>query len=282
MKKEIYNYLDYRAFLRDSVQELKGARRWNLRRFAKLAGVKAPGYLKMVTDGRRNLTVKTAEKFCRALDLKGREKKYFVTLVCYNQTTNPDRKNEYGNRLHKLRPRTDRYLVGKHQFRYFSRPHYVCIREMVTLKDFREDPKWIARRCFPPISPAEARTAIDVLLDLGFLARDENCRLIQKEDFVHTEDVNTQAFEAYHFHEAMIDLARHALTQLPQEERNYYALTVPMPQTLYKEVIQEFYAFRDRVLEKTAAAGGTGSDEVFQINFQLFPLTRKRKNGAKL
>lgn len=271
----LFEYLDYRHFLKEQIQFLKLTQGLSLRDFAKNAGIKAPGYLKMVIDGRRSLTEKTAGKFARALELKDREHDYFLTLVLYNQTENPNLKADLFDRLVSLKPRSEHFLMQKRHNRYFSHHHYVCIREMVTLKDFREDYKWIAHRCFPAISPQAAKAAIETLLELGLLKRDADGKLVQVENFIHTQDKNTEAIEAYHFHDAVIEKARHALTLLPQDERNYYALTMPMPQSLYDEIIRDFYEFRDKIVNKVNNCTEK-YDDVYQINFQLFPVTRKK------
>lgn len=273
---EVYGYSDYRQYLKDLTRRLKSEGRFNLRDFARRAGIKAPGYLKMVIDGRRSLKEKTVKKFCRALGLSGRSRDYFQELVAYNQTTNPDLKKACFDRLVTLRPRSSHHLLGKRQNRYFSRPHYVTIREMVALRDFREDPKWIARRCCPPISPKEAREAIGTLLTLGLIKRDRTGKLVQAGDFVRTQDRDTDIIETYHFHEAMLDRARHALGILKQDERHYYALTLPLTSKMFQEIINDFCRFRDQIMEKTAREVEK-PDEVYQINFQLFPATRKKE-----
>lgn len=275
----IYDYLDYRQFLKDLTAALKKAKKFNLRSFAKRANIQAPGYLKMVTDGRRNLSEDTAKKFCRALEIEAKEKTYFLTLVVYNQSNHPDEKKQAFDTLIALKPRSEHFLIEKKQNRYFSRHHYVCIREMVTLKDFREDNKWIAKRCFPRISPSQAKEAIEALLELGLLKRDESGKLTQIESFIRTEDRNTQEAETYQFHEAVIDNARFALGEIPQSERNYYAMTLPISKDLFHEIVDEFYAFRDKVIAKVNEQNNN-FDEVYQINFQLFPATRKDSSNV--
>lgn len=272
MTVELFHFLDYRHYLRERVAELKSAASFNVRTFAKQAGISAPGYLKMVADGLRNLTPKTAKKFAHALDLDAARTDYFLTLVTYNQTTDPDRKRTAFDRLMELRPRSQQFTEEKRIKRYFSQPHYVCIREMVALKRFREEYRWIARQCVPAISPAEAREAVATLLELGLLARTPEGRLVQAEGFVRTADQDTQAIEAYHFHEAMLVKARQALTLLPQEERNYYALTVPLPKSMFAEVVKEFYALRDRLMERIGHAADY--DDVYHVNFQIFRATK--------
>lgn len=274
---DVFDFLDYREFLKKHAAELKQKNRLTLRQFASKAGIKAPGYLKMVIEARRNLSHKTAQQFAKALRLNEKEADYFVTLVRYNQTTHPDQKKKDFEKLNKLLPRSRTFLKEKKENRYFSRPYYACIREMVALSDFKDDPKWIARRCIPPISPGQAREAINTLLDLGLLKRNQDGRLVQTESFVHTNDKNTQAIETYHYHQAMLDKACVALGELPQEQRNYYALTLPLTKELFHEIIDDFYEFRDRMVKKANECRRT-PDEVYQINFQLFPVTRKRKD----
>ena len=147
------------------------------------------------------------------------------------------------------------------------------------LKDFKEDTKWIAARCFPKISPSEAKEALETLLKLGLLKRDSNGKLIQSEEFIQTEDIQTQVAEAYHYHEAVIDKARHALAALPQDERNYYALSLPLPKKMYQEIIKDFYEFRDKIVDKIHKCE-EDFDDVYQINFQLFPLTKKKRGDS--
>lgn len=274
IQPDIFSYLDYRQFLRDLTQFLKRQKRFNVRAFAERAGLRSPGYLKMVIDGVRNITIETAERFCRALEIADREKPYFEKLVIYNQTSDPDLKREYFDALMSLRPRSSDFAHEKRLNRYFSQPHFVTIREMATLKDFREDPKWIARRCLPPISPADAREALDTLTQLGLLKRDPNGHLVQADQFISTEKRHTQAVVTYHYHESMLNKARHALGMLPPGSRHYDALTLPLPQEMYGEILQEFTKFRNRVVE-LANRPNLRYDEVFQLNFQLFPATKQ-------
>jgi len=276
MKTDIFSYVDYRVFLKDFTQELKNKKSFNLRAFAKKANIKAPGYLKLVIEAKRNLTDETAKKFARALELKGKELKYFLNLVTYNQTKDPDVKKKCFDKIIKLRPRSHDFLKEKKMNRYFSRHYYVTIREMVVLKDFKEDYKWIAKRCFPKISPTEAKKAVKTLLELGLLKRNECGNLEQTESFVQTQDKQNQLAETYQYHEAVLDKARHALGTLPQEERNYYALTLPLPEDMYDDIISEYYAFRDKIVKMVNDRGGK-FDEVYQVNFQLFPVTKKKK-----
>lgn len=145
---------------------------------------------------------------------------------------------------------------------------------MVALKDFREDYKWIAHRALPPISPSEAREAVGILLELGMLNRDKEGNLKQVEKHVQTEGRNTQVQEAFHFHEAVLNQARHALGLIPHDERHFHSLTLPLPKSLFADIVNDFIEFKDRIL-KRVEKNKCSADEVYLINFQVYPATQK-------
>ena len=270
----IYEYVDFRKYLQDLFAELKRKRGFKLKDFAKKAKIKSQVLLGMVIDGKRRLTGDMCRSFCRALDVSGDERAYFAVLVDYNQVSDPDTKRALFDKLNDLRPRSQKFTLEKRHHRYLTRDYYVTIREMVNLNDFQEDYDWIAARCAPPITGGEAKEAIAALLELGFLTRNDSGKLVQAQTFVRTADNNTQAVEAYHFHDAVLSKARDALGFWDQTQRSYQSVTLTMPKSMVDEVITEYNRFRDWILEK--ANQTPVCDEVYQINFQMFPATRKQ------
>ena len=270
---EIFGHLDYRSFLKDLVAALKAQRpEFTMRYFAQKAGLGSPSYLKMVIDGKRQLTDKSMDKFCEALLLNGREKEYFTALVKYNQETNPDQKAQLFEQLTHLRPRKTLTALEKNQIKYLTHHHYACIREMVLLKDFFEDAKWIAARCLPRISPQEARDALETLLDMGLLKHDTNGKLIQSESVVGTQ-AQTEAVEAFNFHDAVLTKARQCLSQSKQDERHFEALTSPVTPKIYKALRDKIHKLIDESLEEVNSLQ-EGFDDIYQLNVQLFPVTK--------
>lgn len=272
---DIFSYLDYRLFLKDLIKELKKKKKYKVRAFAFKAGIRTPGYMKMIIDGKRNLTLKMAQSFSRALGIKGREKIYFEKLILYNHEKDPDLKKEYFDDLMALKPRTDQHTLDKKQYRYFSRTYYACIQEMVALPDFNEDPKWIAERCYPPIRVSQAKEALETLIELGFVKRGPDGRLFQTERLIQTEAKNTQIAETFHYHESVINKARKALSAFDQHERHCLAVTMPLNEQLYQRIVEESCGFRDRIIKLVQEESGGG--EIYQMNFQLFPMTKKKE-----
>ena len=275
---DIFDFTDYRLFLKTVIQELKSKKLYKVTEFAKQAGIKTPGYMKMIIDGKRNLTLNMGQKFARALNIEGRRKSYFDTLISYTNTDDPDLKKDYFAKLIKLQPRSPEHLTDKKLGRYFSRPHYACIQEMVTLKDFKNDPKWIAERCHPSIKRQEAKEAIETLLELGALKK-ENGKLVQTQKLIQTKDKNNQIAETYHFHEAMIDKARQNLGITEQNKRNYLAVTLPVTQELFDKIVKKSLEFRDEVIKMVCEE--ECHEEIYQLNLQFFPMTEKKTGDKK-
>lgn len=99
----LFNYLDYRHFLRDWLQSAKKNYGFSYRFFSKRAGLKSPSLYKMVMDGERDLVEGSLHKFLEGLNLSVKEKEYFATLVLYNQARSDEHRERYLGRLRAIR-----------------------------------------------------------------------------------------------------------------------------------------------------------------------------------
>ncbi len=100
----IYGFEDYREFLRSFYDYRKASNAgYSYKRFSEDAGIVSPNLLKLVIDGKKNLTTNTIQKFAKGLHLKGVEVFYFETLVHYNQATDKDELKYYSTRLSEIR-----------------------------------------------------------------------------------------------------------------------------------------------------------------------------------
>src|SRR3954468_7248338 len=90
----VYDFLDYRAYLRAHYEAAKRTQRsFSFRSFAKLAGLRSPNFLKLVIEGERNLGADSVPRFSVALGLEASEAEFFSDLVAFNQATSLADKN---------------------------------------------------------------------------------------------------------------------------------------------------------------------------------------------
>jgi uncharacterized protein (TIGR02147 family) len=74
------------------------------------------------------------------------------------------------------------------------------------------------------------------------------------------------------FHRAMIDRAREALDLFPREEREIGSVTLCIDEAMLPALLQRLRSFR-RELMRFEESGDR--KRVVQVNFQLFPLSKK-------
>ncbi|MBD3242678.1 MAG: TIGR02147 family protein [Chitinivibrionales bacterium] len=91
--RPIGEYHDYREYLRDFYHFKKRTNPYySYRLFSMKAGFKAPNLLKLVMDGKRNLTRQSVVKFAKALRLDELETERFRAMVLRNQGGFPVRR----------------------------------------------------------------------------------------------------------------------------------------------------------------------------------------------
>jgi uncharacterized protein (TIGR02147 family) len=268
---DVFKYHDYRSFL-SAYYEHKKPKGFSYRAFARAAGLGAPNYLQLVINGRRNLTEAMAQRFADTCGLGAQAAGYFVALVAFNQATDIDERNLHYRKLSGFRRYRRAQKLELCDAAYHSTWYLPAIRELVLSPAFREDPEWIAQALRPAIKPAEARQALDTLLELGLLLRTPEGTLRQKARVVSTGP-ETTGMHITNYHAEMMRHAASSMTTVPAPERDISSLTLclgPAGLSLLKERIQ---AFRRELLELAEAEAQPS--QVVQVNFQLFPLTHR-------
>lgn len=277
---EIFDYRDYRAYLRDVYQSRKNSEYgFSYRAFAKRAGLSAPNYLKLVAEGQRNLTAEMAVRFASALGLSGEAAGYFCDLVAFNQAASAAERERCYQRLSSYRRYRNTFRLDAAHAAYHSAWYIPAIRELAACQGFREDPKWIARRLRPSISSRQAEQALAVLTQLGLLVRDAEGRLVQHQALLSTGDEQPLGHHIATFHRTMLERAGDALDSVPREEREIAALTLGLNAAQFQQVKQRLYELRQELLQ-AAGPGSATPDRVVQINFQMFPLSRVDEGGG--
>lgn len=98
----IFNFQDYREFLKAFYDAEKKASGLSFALFAKKAGLNSSNYLKLVIEGTRNLTQKNLFLFSKAMKLDSEETSFFECLVHLNQSQLIEEKNFYKKRFLEL------------------------------------------------------------------------------------------------------------------------------------------------------------------------------------
>lgn len=274
--KDVFRYLDYRKFLKDVFAHLKATRpSFSHRAFARTAGFSSSNYVLLIMQGKRNLSSDGIQKIVGALKLKKGEAEFFENLVRFNQAKTDAERNFYYSRIASNRRYAEAHKLEKEQFEYYSKWYIPAVREMVILEDFKEDPEWIASRLTPPIKPREAAEAIELLLKLGLLVR-ANGKLAQQERHIASGD-EVSSLAMTNFQREMIEQAAASIENTPIDLREIGSVTFAVSHEKLAEAKKMIREFRSRLAGFLAEE--TKADEVYQFNFQLFNLSKSKKEN---
>lgn len=274
----VYGYLDYRAFLRDHYAAKKAqSRGFSYRSFSKRAGVASPNYLKLVIEGKRSLSPKMAERFAHACGLDADASRYFSHLVGFNQAKTSVERAQFYDKLTGFQRYRQAHKLELAHAAYYSDWYMPAIRELAASREFRDDAEWIADQLVPKITPLQAQRALETLLELGLLLRDDSGKLVQADALVSTGP-ETRGLHIVAFHRAMTMRAMESIDLVPATERDISSLTLCLGRSGLQTLKERLQALRRELLE--LAALESAPEQVVQVNFQLFPLSRTGKRGG--
>jgi uncharacterized protein (TIGR02147 family) len=267
---DVFRFRDYREFLAAFYAHAKAAGS-SYRGFARAAGLGAPNYLKLVIDGKRNLSKEMAGRFAAACRLNAESTEYFELLVAFNQADNDAERNVLHERLSRFARFRSAQRLDVAQHEYHSSWFIPVVRELVSCPGFNEDAAWIAAQLEPAISEKEALLALDVLERLGLLERGDSGQLVQASRAVTTGQ-QASGLHIRNYHAEVLQRAVWAMHELPAEERYISALTLSGSAATWAEVMRRVIAFRQELVALCDA--DPAPSRVIQLNLQLFPLTR--------
>lgn len=275
---DVFRYRDYREFLAAFYQYKKQSG-LSYRGFARAAGLGAPNYLKLVIDGKRNLSAEMAERFAEACRLNAEATAYFKALVAFNQAKDDAERNELHAKLSTFaRFRTSQRL-DLAQKEYHSSWYIPAVRELVACPDFQDDPAWIASVLRPPVTAKQAAQALTILKQLGLVARSDGGRLVQASRAVSTGQQATGLY-IRNYHSEMMDRAAQAMVDVPAAERYVAALTLSASEQTTAEVRRRVIAFREELVALCDADPKPA--QIIQLNMQLFPLSQRLASSEPL
>jgi uncharacterized protein (TIGR02147 family) len=267
----IYNYLNYREFLRDYFIEQKQLRNPVTHRFIlKKMKISSTGFLSNVIAGKKNLNDEMKSSLGNILNLASRERRYFKNLVDYTQARALEEKKKQLDHLLAIR-KTTLVQMREEQFSLFSQWYYVYIRDMLCFIDFKDDYASLAGWLDPAIRPEEAEAAVKELERLGFIKTDKDGFFRPVENLITTGD-ETHSVQLANFQLKTMDMAKQSLQKHPADQRDISFVTLTLSPDSFARIKTEVQSFRKRLL--LAAKEETKADRVYQCNIQLFPVTR--------
>lgn len=268
---DVHDYLDYRQYLREALAvEKRTGRISGHRDVAGWLGLKSPGHITWILQGKRDLVARLVPRMARLLDLAPGEEGYFALLVEHNDTTVPEARRQLLARLSLLQAARKKTLaVGA--VSYWSSWRHAVVRELVALGAYtRADAPAIARILVPAAEAAEVVQSLDLLEDLGLVERDD-AGVYHRTDSILTTGENWSLEAIRGFQDSILELARRALHEIPREKRDISTVTFSLSAERFEKVRARIQEMRQEIL--TLVRTDPAPTAVYHLSLQLFPAT---------
>lgn len=278
LRPNIFHYHDHISFLRDWFLYLKKSDgSFSMRRLAEKIQI-AVGYLPMCLSGKRVLSTKSLQKIVPHIKLYGAEKRFLELLHIVGTAEEPQARLQAVQDMGRLQPYRQNNLREVEVYRYLTKWHYVAIREMTLLKNFKADPQWIQERLSGRVSLAECEEALGFLIEKGFILVDVSGRHLLPE-------VNLDCKEGIYkvslgeFHRQMFQLAAQSIERVPRSHRCTLGHTLAvnsrdLPKV--REILAEAQAKLEKLGQETQEP-----DHVYHVELASFPLTEVKDDTER-
>jgi uncharacterized protein (TIGR02147 family) len=269
----ILEYTNYRKYLGDWFsEEKKKTPHFSHRYLAQKLELTTPNFILLVIQGKRNLSRTTVFKLCRFMKLTNIETEYFENLVNYAQAKRHDEKDRYFNSIIAMRHDLKVAKIEDWQYEYYNKWYNLVVRELVVQPDFNGDFRALAKKIAPQITETEARRSVELLLKLN-LIKLESGKYVQTDEVISTESEASSLAVAM-FHRTMSQLAGESIERFLQKERSITSCTVRLNEDDFLSIKREAFDFMRKAAEIAEAKNNDGPARVYQLNMQLFPLSK--------
>ncbi len=268
----IFEFLNYREYLLEFyiAKKVKNPN-FSYQVFANMAGFKSKSFIKLVIDGKKNLTSESSEKLNKVLKLSKKSFSYFQDLIAFEQAKNLEMKNLLFEKLIAYNARNPARIVLRQQYAFYSKWYNNTIRELVTMYHFGENYDLLGKMVKPSISAKDARESVKLLLNLNLIQKTADG--YRQTDALITTGDEVRSLAVQNFHLQNLNLAGQSMEICPAKERDISCLVLGLSQSGIEKIRSEVQAFRKKMLQIAQADNNVNS--VYHLNFQFFPTCKK-------
>jgi len=265
--KPVFDYLDYRAYLKDAYEERKGESPFYSYRIMAEAFGLFPSNVFRILHGEGHLPARCHSRALEFLELSGRAAEYFLLLVSYARERSTKAKGEILEKAMALRDVARRPLEAQ-ELEYFSRWWTPVVRALLEATEGRAVPAELAGCLRPPVSEDEVRASLALLSELGLVKRASSERLLPTQAHL-TAGGPAKARAVRGFQRQILSLASEALERFPPDERDISSLTISMDERAFREIRELVRECRRQIQKRVEEC--RAPDRVLHLAMAFFP-----------
>ena len=272
----LYNYFNYREFLKDDFLERKAKNpSFSIRAMAVKLGLNSSTLVRIFNE-KRNLSKNLLPRFIKFLGLRTKETEYFTHMVTFCQAKSERQRMAEYREMVKIRNGRIKE-VAKNQYAFYEEWYYSVVRELLRLFSFSGDYQALGRMLEPPISMQEAKRAVNLLINLGFIDRVTNSYVVRDNNI--STGALWHGMAVQKFHHDTLAKAMEALERIPRQERDFSTMTMSYSAEGYKKVRELLKQTREEMAR--IEEGDRKRNRVYQVNMQLFPLSKPYQGAGQ-
>ncbi len=267
MKPDILNYKDYRVYLKDFYQYKKGINpQWSYNAWARMLGISSSSTISMIINGKRNPSDSLVSSFANNCKLSDKETHYFKNLVkIQSRIKDPSLSvilvDEFIEREKMVTE------IENSDIALLFNINTAILTEMMKLKDFKNDPKWIEKRLAFPMK-VDIESHINRLVKHGIIEKHDGYLITVKN---YCASKNPTDEQICNFHQDSLDLVKQSI-RLKADDSVLHATTViNISKERMDEAMKLVREFQQRFTQLLDEESG---DELMQLNLSVFPLTK--------
>jgi uncharacterized protein (TIGR02147 family) len=272
----IFEYFDYRHFLKDFYEQEKKSKPWFSYRYISSKVKLNPGYIVKVFQGKIHLGVKNIPLFADLMNLEEKERAYFAELVRFGRAKQQSEIEERFERLQSIKGIRFRTIADS-KAKFFAAWHHMAVRSLLSIFPFEgKNYRAFASMLSPKITAKEARASVRLLEKLKMIVRGEDGIYRVTEQFISTGENWTSAV-IRNYQKKNIELSAAALERCPKQLRDISSATMTVPIKDIDLIRERVRQFRQELL--LMSQDSKSDDAVVQLNIQIFPVAFLEKRG---
>jgi uncharacterized protein (TIGR02147 family) len=261
-------YSQFRVLLLEELEKrCKRNPKYSLRTFARFLGTDSSS-LSKILNAKREFSRRNIEKFAQKLGLSPQEIRAYIVETSVNGMQSTIKRQGASASDHRT--------LTEDQFRVLSDWLHVAILEVTKMKSFSSKSLWMSKSL--GVSPSEVSIAVERLLRVGMLERNEKNSLAEAKNYTTIGNVPTDA-SLRKLQQSFLEKASTALDHCDVSRRDHSGVTLAFNSENIQEAKKSIQEFR-RWFNKTYSLEAN-ADSVYQLGIQFFPLTKEASADKK-
>ena len=269
-----YDYNDFRRYLADWHAARQAADpEFSKSEVSRQLGLpRTRSYFTDILAGKR-LSGTFLDRFILVLGLDKDEARYFRVLVRFNQSETPEDRELSFDQLVALN-KTPRQGLDQKHYLYYHHWWNGAIRALLEVSDYgQDDAGKLAKDLTPPITPGEAKASLELLQELGLVAKNGKGLLKPTTRNLATPEGSRDEL-VRQLQIQQLELAQRSLLMPPSDDRRTFTNTVSVSESGWDMILQRIERFREE-LRSIVHRDPDPANRVAQFTLSFIPLSRK-------